>query len=245
MLFKNKKVLITGASKGIGRATALAFAKEGAELILVARSKDDLEILSKELSTLHCSHHIFCLDLIKTENIDRLFGEIEYADVSVNNAATEGALGPITSLRLKDYDACLDLNLKSVWYCLKKEIEGLISQKKSGTIVNVSSIAGLIGLPESSLYVASKHAINGLTKSLAIEQIKNGIRINTICPGPIETNMLSRVVEGDLLSTAKANPTGRNGRPEEVAQGILWLASEASSYVVGHCMSVDGGETAT
>ncbi len=254
--FKNKTYLITGAGSGIGRATAKLFYSQGANLILVGRQKSKLESLQSELSKLDLNEkstnekgtvEIYSFDLSQTQQIDSLYQNFNKKDLIidgyVNNAAIEGKIGSIDTLTLADFDECYNINVKSLWYSMQKQVQLFLKNKNQGTIVNISSIAGFKAIPESSLYVSSKHAVLGITKSVALEQIKHGIRVNAVCPGPVDTPMLDRIIADRKYKYENSLPTKRSAKPEEIGEAILWLSSPKSSYVVGSSFVVDGGTT--
>jgi len=239
----NQTVLVTGAGSGIGRATALRFSEAGANLILVGRNVERLESISFDARKKGVEVETHALDLSDTAATLKFFSKIKKLDIAVNNAGIEGKMGDITTLELENFEELMNVNLKSLWLCMREEVRFFREKKQKGNIVNVSSVLGLIGIPNSSLYVASKHAVNGLTKSVALEQIKHGIRINSICPGAVETPMLKRIYKGDLSQVETSGPSDRIGKASEIADSICWLASPSSEFVVGHCLVVDGGMT--
>jgi NAD(P)-dependent dehydrogenase (short-subunit alcohol dehydrogenase family) len=237
-----KKVLITGAGSGIGKATAIKFAQKQSQLILVGRTLHKLNEVGDICKKLTNKVELVCLDLTNDAEVRSLFSEDREFDIAINNAGIEGVIADTVDLSVKDFDIIINNNVKSLWQCLSAEIRHLRSKRKAGNIVNVSSIAGILGIPQSSLYCMSKHAIIGLTKSVALEQIAHNIRINSICPGAVNTPMLERVMAPQKSdSYIKSQPIGRLADTVEIAEAIYWLASEKSSYVVGHSLVVDGG----
>lgn len=242
--FHGKTVLITGASSGIGKAVAMSFARHQAKLLLVGRNRINLEATASSARTLGAEAEVVVLDLADQSNVTRFFSGITELDVAINNAGTEGRIDDIVDLTLSHFDDVMNINVRALFQCLQAEVSLMRKTQRPGVIVNVSSIAGLIGIPTSSLYVASKHAVIGLTKAVALEQIQHGIRINAVCPGGVETPMLERIFPGNVDAAGAGHPIGRNARPSEIADSILWLASRASSFVVGHSLVVDGGRTA-
>lgn len=244
---KDKTALITGAASGIGRATALAFAREGANLVVADRdSKGGLET-ARWAEDLGAKALFLECDVSKpadTENLVRrtveTFGRIDFA---FNNAGIEGVSAPTADCTEENWTRTIDVNLKGVWLCMKAEIPQMLKQG-GGAIVNCSSIAGLVGFAEIPAYVASKHGVLGLTKTAALEYAKRGIRVNAVCPGVIQTPMIERFTHGDpkaYAALASGEPVARVGRPEEIAEAVLWLCSEKASFVTGHPLVVDGG----
>lgn len=241
--FSGKTVLITGAGSGIGRATALAFAKHQANLILIGRNADRLSSTAREVEKAGGRADVVGLDLTNDAKVGEFFSKLKHLDYAVNNAGIEGRIAEISDVTMQDFDEAMNINLRALFQCVSEEVKHLRKNKKKGAIVNVSSIAGIVGIPTSSLYVAGKHAVIGLTKSVALEQIKNGIRVNVVCPGGVSTPMLERIYPEGLEPAAERHPIGRIAKPEEIAESILWLCSEKSSFVVGHSLVVDGGRT--
>lgn len=243
-------VLITGALTGIGRATALAFAREGASLVVSGRRDDAGQSLAAELRALGVRAEYLRADVRNEAEVRSLveqtmerFGRI---DVAVNNAGTEGQLGPITEQSEDSYRATFDTNVLGVLLAMKHEMRAMLRQG-AGAIVNLSSIAGQVGVAGASVYVASKHAVEGLTRSAALEGAAAGVRVNAVAPGPVQTDMLERFTGGN--DEAKRGflaslPARRAGAPEEIAQTIVFLASDKARFLTGQCVAVDGGYTA-
>src|SRR5437016_1855395 len=242
-------VLITGALTGIGRATALAFAREGASVVVSGRRDEAGQALAAELRALGVRAEYLRADVRHESEVRSLvehvvehFGRL---DVAVNNAGTEGQLGPITEQSTDNFAATFETNVLGTLLSLKHEMRVMLKQG-SGAIVNLSSIAGQVGVAGASVYVASKHAVEGLTKSAALEGAAAGVRVNAVAPGPTETGMLNRFTGTAERKAAlgKTVPLGRIGAPEEIARAAVFLASEESSFITGHILTADGGKTA-
>ena len=245
----NRVVLVTGALAGIGRATAIAFAQAGASVAISGRRADAGAKLADEIRSLGAASEFIQADVTKEDDIRRLidgvvarFGRL---DVAVNNAGVEGKPGPITGLTPESYAAVFDTNVLGVLLSMKHELR-VMTEQKSGSIVNLSSTYGRIGGPNVALYVASKHAVEGLTKSAALEGAPFGIRVNVVAPGPVETEMLARFAgsPGGMEKFAQGVPLKRLGRPEEIAAAIVFVASPQASFVSGASIPVNGGKAA-
>lgn len=241
--FSNKTVFITGAGTGIGAATAILYAKEGADLVLVGRRKENLEATAKAATDFGSKVSIHSLDVNNTMSVNQLIASLPKLDIAVNNAGIEGAVGDIINLTSEDYDILMNTNVKSLWLCMQEQIRWMRTHQKPGQIINISSVAGIRAFAESSLYVGSKHAVIGMSQAAAIEQIRHGIRINVVSPGAVDTPMLSRLFSKNMDTLSKAQPIRRLAQPQEIAEAIVWLTSEKSSFVVGHNLVVDGGKT--
>ena len=245
-----KVALVTGSGSGIGRASALAFAREGAKVVgadvVVDGGQETLRLI-REVG----GEGLFVkTDVSKAAEVEALIKQIiaTYGrlDCAHNNAGVEGTFVTTTEYSEADWDRVLAINLKGVWLCMKYEIPQML-QQGGGAIVNTASGAGLVGVVGLSAYVASKHGVIGLTKTAALEYAKAGIRVNAVCPGVIETPMVARLTRSrpDLSEAlVAAEPMGRTGQPEEIAEAVVWLCSDAASFVTGHAMSVDGGYVA-
>ena len=239
--------IITGATSGIGRDAAVLFAKAGAKVVLAGRR----EVEGKET-----------LDLVRAAGGDGLFVKTDVSkaaevqalvqktvekfgrlDVAFNNAGIEGAWIPIAEQSEEDWSRTIDINLKGVWLCLKYEIQQLLKQGGGGAIVNMASVAGLIGSAGAATYCASKHGVIGLTKSAALETAKSGIRVNVVCPAVIETPMGERIFGApDMKKYALGlHPIGRFGTPMEIAEAVLWMCSDRASFMTGQSLVLDGG----
>lgn len=243
-------VLITGALTGIGRATAIAFAQKGASVVVSGRRDEAGHALAAELRTLGVHAEYLRADVRIEVEVRRLieqtverFGRL---DVAVNNAGTEGQLGPLAEQSEDNYRSTFDTNVLGTLLALKYEMRVMLRQG-AGAIVNLSSIAGQVGIAGASVYVASKHAVEGLTKSAALEGAPAGVRVNAVAPGPVQTDMLDRFTGGneDAKSGFLASlPARRAGTPDEIAQAIVFLASDGARFLTGQCLAVDGGFTA-
>jgi NAD(P)-dependent dehydrogenase (short-subunit alcohol dehydrogenase family) len=246
----NPVVLITGALTGIGRATALAFAKDGASVVVSGRRKDAGQALVAELHKLGAKAEFVQADVRHEDDVRSLvdqavkrFGRL---DVAVNNAGTEGRPGPVTEQTAETYAATFETNVLGTLLSMKHELR-VMQPQGNGSIINLSSTMGQRGAPGASLYTASKHAVEGLTKAAALESAVFGVRVNAVAPGPIDTELLNRFT-GDADRKAGAIavvPLKRAGKPDEIAQAITYLASDKASFVTGQILGVNGGKTAS
>jgi len=243
-------VMITGALTGIGRATALAFAHEGADVVVSGRREQAGEALVAELRALGAEAEFIRADVRHERDVQNLvdktvarFGRL---DVAINNAGTEGKPGPVTEQTTESYAATFDTNVLGVLLSMKHELRVMQAQG-FGSIVNLSSTMGQRGAAGASLYTASKHAVEGLTKSAALESAAFGVRVNAVAPGPIETAMLDRFTgNADRKAGLVAGvPMKRAGRPEEIADAIAFAASSKASFITGQIINVNGGKTAS
>jgi NAD(P)-dependent dehydrogenase (short-subunit alcohol dehydrogenase family) len=246
---KTPVVLITGALTGIGRATAIAFAHEGARIVISGRRDDAGEKLVAELRGIGVEAEYWRSDVRHDDDVralvDKTVARFGRLDVAVNNAGTEGKPGPVTEQTAESYAAIFDTNVLGTLLSMKHELRVMIPQGH-GSIVNLSSTFGHSGAAGASVYVASKHAVEGLTKSAALEAAESGVRVNAVAPGPIDTGMLTRFAgteerKAGLLSTV---PLKRMGKPEEIAQTIVFLASDKAAFSTGTTFGVDGGKNA-
>jgi len=242
-------VLITGGLTGIGRAAAVAFAKKGAKVAVAGRRDEVGKELVKELRSLGSEAEFINADVRKEDDVramvDKTVARFGRLDVAVNNAATEGQVGPITDQTAESFAATFETNVLGVVLSMKHEVRVMQGQG-SGSIINISSTYGHEGAPGASLYAGSKHAVEGITKSVALEVAKSGIRVNGVAPGPTDTGMLTRFTGTPEKKTALATgvPMGRVGHSEELANAIVFIASGEASFITGHILNVDGGKTA-
>ncbi len=242
-------VLITGALTGIGRATARAFAEQGANVVVSGRRDEEGQKLAGELRSLGVDAEFIRSDVRHEEDVrtlvDNAIARFGRLDVAINNAGTEGKPGPITEQTAETYADTFDTNVLGTLLSMKHELRVMLHQGW-GSIINISSTYGHRGGAGASIYVASKHAVEGLTKSAALEAAGSGVRVNVVAPGPIDTGMLARFTgtEERKAATASGVPLKRLGKPEEIAQTILFLASEKASFITGATISVDGGKIA-
>jgi NAD(P)-dependent dehydrogenase (short-subunit alcohol dehydrogenase family) len=239
-------VLITGALTGIGRATALAFADEGSTVVIAGRREEAGRQLEAELRSKGVEAEFILTDVRHEEDVqslvDRTVARFGRLDVAVNNAGTEGTPGPITEQSAESYAETFDTNVLGIVLSLKHEVRVMKAQGH-GSIINITSSYGRIGAAGASIYVGSKHAVEGITKSVALELATTGVRVNVVAPGTTETGMLKRFTGTQenydgLISTV---PMGRVGKPEEIAQAIVFLGSDKSPYLIGASLGVDGG----
>jgi NAD(P)-dependent dehydrogenase (short-subunit alcohol dehydrogenase family) len=247
MELRGKVGIVTGGTSGIGREAAVLFAKAGVKVVVAGRR----EVEGKET-----------IDLVRAAGGDGLFVKTDVAiaaevqalvrktvekfgrlDIAFNNAGIEGNLLPIVEQSEEDWDRTIDINLKGTWLCLKYEIQQMLKQGGGGAIVNMASVAGLIGSSGFATYCASKHGVMGLTKSAALETARNGIRINVVCPAVIETPMGERIFGGPEIRpyAVGLHPIGRFGKPMEVAEAVVWMCSDRASFMTGQSLVLDGG----
>jgi NAD(P)-dependent dehydrogenase (short-subunit alcohol dehydrogenase family) len=242
-------VLITGALTGIGRAAAVAFAKKGAKVAVAGRRDEAGRALVKELRSLGSEAEFINADVRDEADVralvDKTVARFGRLDVAVNNAGTEGQVGPITDQTAESYAATFDTNVLGVILSMKHEVR-VMQKQGSGSIVNISSTYGHEGAAGASVYVGSKHAVEGITKSVALEVAKSGIRVNGVAPGPTDTGMLTRFTGTPENKAALVTgvPMGRLGLSEELANAIVFIASDEASFITGHVLNVDGGHTA-
>ena len=262
-LFKDSVALVTGAATGIGRASAIAFAREGAQVVAADVQASETEETVSLIKKAGGEAVFIRADVANAKDVRELIAKTVRAygrlDVAHNNAGIRGERARIHDSTEEDWDRVIDTNLKGIWLCMKYEIPEML-KAGGGAIVNTASIAGLVGLRKYAPYTASKHGIIGLTKAAALEYARVGIRVNAVCPGLIDTPLVQRPLYGKIRPTsplrrgirnakkmlgyavlAMDQPAGRLGLSEEVAEAVVWLCSEAASFVNGHAMTIDGG----
>jgi NAD(P)-dependent dehydrogenase (short-subunit alcohol dehydrogenase family) len=244
-----KTALVTGGGSGIGRAASLAYAKEGARVVVADVNVEGGEETVQMIKEAGGEAILVHADVSKPEDtqamVDQAVEAFGSLDCAFNNAGIGGGRDRLLTADYleEDWDRVISINLKGVWLCMKAEIPQMLKQG-GGAIVNTASIAGLVGLTGTIAYVAAKHGVTGLTKAAAMEYAKSGIRVNAVCPGYIHTPLVQRTFdanEGYEERVAARHPIGRLGEPEEIAQAVVWLSSDAASFVTGHNMPVDGG----
>src|SRR3984893_16178540 len=242
-------VLVTGALTGIGRATAIAFAQDGARIVISGRRDEEGKSLVAELRKIGQEAEFVRADVRHEDDvrnlIDKTLERFGRLDAAVNNAGTEGKSGPLTEQTAESYAATFDTNVLGTLLSIKHELRVMQAQG-SGSIINLSSTMGQRGAPGASIYAASKHAVEGLTKVAALEGAAFNVRVNAVAPGPINTEMLTRFTgSADRKAGLIAGvPLKRAGKPEEIAQAIVFLASDKASFITGHILGVDGGKKA-
>jgi NAD(P)-dependent dehydrogenase (short-subunit alcohol dehydrogenase family) len=242
-------VLITGGLTGIGRAAAFAFAREGNRVVVSGRREDVGQALAAELREFGGQAEFIRADVRQEDDVrslvDQTIARFDRLDAAINSAGTEGKPGPVTDQTADSYAATFDTNVLGTLLSMKHELRVMLAQR-GGSIVNVSSTYGHAGTPNASVYAASKHAVEGLTTSAALEVAGSGVRVNAVAPGPTETGMLDRFTgnaarKAGLVSTV---PLGRVGQPDEIANVLVFLASDKAAFITGHVLSVDGGKSA-
>ncbi|MCX5535141.1 SDR family oxidoreductase [Streptomyces sp. NBC_00006] len=247
--FANKVAFVTGAGSGIGRATATAFAAEGADVVVAdidSAGNEETARLAAEhggrVVTVKCDVTSSSDVRAAVEQTVREFGRL---DIAFNNAGIEQPPAPLADIAEEEWSRLLDIDLRSAFLCMKYEIPAML-ENGGGSIVNTSSGAGVVGIRGQAAYVAAKHGLIGLTKSAALDYAAQGVRVNAICPGIIETPMMNRFSGGTPEGRARVigqEPVGRMGSPEEIASAVLWLSSDLGGFATGHAMVIDGGQT--
>ena len=241
---KAKIAFITGAASGIGRATSAAFAAEGARVVVTDRGEAALQGTAAHVKTIGGEVLAITCDVSKPEQVEasvaqavKAFGRI---DCAFNNAGVENKAAPLHEIELEEWDRILNINLRGTFICMKQEIAQMLRQG-GGVVVNTSSGAGIRGVAGGASYAASKHAMIGMTKSAALDYAKQNIRVNCVLPGNIATPMMDRFTGGDIQKAIDLEPVGRLGKPEEIAEAVLWMCSDLGGFVTGASIVVDGG----
>lgn len=242
--FTEKVVFVTGAASGIGRAAALAFAAEGARVAIADRSKATLERLRAEIEAAGGEVLAIRCDVSLPKEVEaaiaRTVERFGRLDCAFNNAGVENRATPVHEIELDEWDRILGINLRGTFLCMKYELAQMVRQG-GGVVVNTSSGAGIRGVAGGAAYAASKHAIIGLTRSAALDYARKNIRVNAILPGNIETPMMDRFTGGDVQKAIDLEPVGRLGKPEEIAEAVLWMCSDLGGFVTGAATVIDGG----
>ena len=245
--FQGKVAVVTGGTSGIGRDAAILFAKSGAKVVVAGRREPEGQDTINVIRSAGGEGLFIKCDVSKAPDVANLFAKtlekFGRLDMAFNNAGIEGNWVPIVDQSEADWDQTMDINLKGTWLCLKHEIAHMVKQGSGGAIVNMASVAGLMGVAGAATYCATKHGVIGLTKSAALEAARAKIRVNVVCPAVIETPMASRLfgspeVQKWLLGL---HPIGRFGNPPEIAEAVVWLCSDRSSFVTGQALALDGG----
>jgi NAD(P)-dependent dehydrogenase (short-subunit alcohol dehydrogenase family) len=249
-LLENKVVLVTGGGSGIGRATSLLLAKQGAKVMIADYVPESAERTVKLIKDAGGNANCIAADVSMPKQVEAMVAKTVEVygrlDGAFNNAGIEGKMADTVEYPEEIFDRIMAINLKGVWLCMRAEIPQML-ETGGGAIVNTASGAGLVGVPMLSAYNASKHGVVGLTKTAALEYAQKNIRVNCVCPGLINTPMVARMIDSGGMNeqdSVAAEPVRRMGRPEEIGEGVVWLLSDAASFVTGHSMSIDGGYVA-
>lgn len=250
-ILADKVIIITGGSTGIGHATALRCAEEGASLVIADVNKVKGQELADQLTKSHRRTLFVATDVSKADQVQAMVAttvkEFGRLDAAFNNAGIEGAFSNTVKITEDEFERTLAINLKGVWLSMKYEIEQMLNQEGAGAVVNTASVAGLIGTRGGAAYCASKHGVVGLTKCAALDYARKKIRVNAVCPGVVQTEMLDRIMGSKGLSPESfrvQEPMERFGVPREIADAVVWLLSDQASFVTGIAMPIDGGYTA-
>lgn len=250
-IVQDKTIIVTGGSSGIGNAAATLFAAEGAQVIIVDRQEEAGNETVDQIIRAGGKAEYHSVDITNYDHYKALVEDVasRYGSVNgaFNNAGIEAPSSKIVNQSVEDWNEVIKVNMTGVFVCVKCEVEQMLQQKEGGSIVNAASVAGLIGVQGASTYNASKHGVIGITKTVALEYAKKKIRVNAVCPGATDTAMLKRLTGAseeliEYLNSVVA--MGRAAKPSEIAEGVLWLLSDRSSYVTGIALPVDGGYTA-
>jgi len=247
---EGRVALITGAGSGIGRATALAFAREGYATVVADVAEEQGRATATDCGRLGQQSRFICCDVSDKASVRRLIAETVASfgrlDAAFNNAGTLGELAQTGDCSTSNFDRVIAVNLRGTWLCMRQELRQMAKQESGGAIVNCSSVAGLVGFPGIPAYVASKHGVVGLTRAAALEYGRQKVRVNAVCPGPIQTAMLDQLmpgVPGGEEALVKLEPVGRIGAPDDISAAVVWLCSPEASFVTGQAIAVDGGWT--
>ena len=248
-LFADKVAFVTGAGSGIGRAVAVAFARAGASVTLVDVDETGIEETARQVTDAGGKSLPITCDVTSSEDVDAAvratvdnFGRL---DAAFNNAGIEQPVAPLAEITPADFDRLVAINLRGVYNCMRSQVPAMLAES-GGTIVNTASGAGVVGIAGQAAYCATKFGVVGMTKAAALDYAADGVRVNAVCPGIIETPMMDRFTGGTEEGRTRViaqEPIGRMGKPDEIADAVLWLSSPASSFVVGHALVVDGGQT--